>query len=50
MSLLIDGFSKAFSNIAASYIKVRDDSMSEIRFFKTSKGYLPHFSYIFLEP
>ena len=48
--LLIYGFNEASSNIASSYIKVRDDSMIAIRFFTTSKGDLPHLSYIFQNP
>ena len=49
---MIDEFNEAFSNIASSYLKVRDYSMSAIKFCKTSKGDLPHLSYIFrnLEP
>ena len=48
--LLIDGFNKACSNISASYLNVEDNSMSELRFPTTSKGYLPHLSYIFRKP
>ena len=48
--LLIYGFNKACSNIAASYLKVGYESMSAIRFCTTSKGDLPHLSYIFRNP
>ena len=44
------GYKKACSNIAKSYIKVWDESMSAIRFCTTSKGNLPHFSYILNNP
>ena len=47
---MIDGFNKIFSNIAASYLKFRDKSMTEIQFFTNSKGGLPLFSYIFRKP
>ena len=46
--LLMDGFNEACRNIAVSYMKVRDESMSVIRFRTTEKGDLPHLSYIFL--
>ena len=45
--LLIDGLNAACKDIAASFLKVGDDSMSEIRFRTTEKGNLPHLSYIF---
>ena len=50
--LLFDGFNTACKNIAASFLKVGDESMSAIWFRKTAKGNLPHLSYIFwkLEP
>ena len=48
--LLIDGFNEACSNIAASYLKVGDESMSAIQFLTKPKGNLPHFSYIFRNP
>ena len=48
--ILIDGFDEACSNIASSYLKVGDESMSAIRFFTTSKGKLPHLYYISLQP
>ena len=44
---LIDGFTEVCSNIAVSYLKVGDESMSAMRFCTTSKGDLPHLSYIF---
>ena len=50
MKLLIYGFNKACSNIAASHLKVRDESMSAIQFRTTSKGDLPHLSYISCNP
>ena len=46
----IDGFNTASKNIAASFLKVGDESMSAIRFLKTAKGNLPHLSYIFRKP
>ena len=48
--LLIDVFNELCSNIAASYHKVGDESMSAIRFCKTLKGDLLHLSYIFRKP
>ena len=48
--LFVYGFNKAFSNIAVSYLKVGDDSMSVIQFITTSKGNLPHLYYIFRKP
>ena len=36
--VLIDGFNDSCKNIAASYMKVRDESMSIIRFCTTQKG------------
>ena len=50
MRLLIYGFNEACSNIATSYIKVGDESMSAIRFLTRSKGDLPYLSYIFRKP
>ena len=47
---LIDGFNKACSNIASSYLKVGDESMSAMRSRTMPKGDLPHFSYIFRKP
>ena len=47
---LIDGFNDACKNIAAIYLKVGDESMSEIRFWTTAKGNLPHFTYILRKP
>ena len=43
---LIDGFNESCNNIAASYLKVGDYSMSEISFQTAAKGNLPHLSYI----
>ena len=48
--MLIDGFNETCNNIAASYLKIGDESMSEIRFRTTEKGNLPHLSYIFRKP
>ena len=45
-----DGFNTACKNIAAIFLKVGDESMSTIRFWKTAKGNLPHLSYIFQKP
>ena len=47
---LFDGFKSASKNIAASVLKVGDESMSAIRFRTTAKGNLPHLSYIFRKP
>ena len=49
-SLLIDGFNKACSDIASSFLKVGDESMSAILFRTTSEVTLPQFSYIFRKP
>ena len=46
----IDGFNVVFNNIDASFLKVGDESMSEIRFRTTAKGNLLHLSYIFDKP
>ena len=48
--LLIDGFNTTCKNIAASFLKVGDESMSAIRFWTTSKGNLPHLSFILRKP
>ena len=48
--LLIHGFNEACKNIAASYLKVEDESMGEIHFRTTVKGDLPHLSYILRKP
>ena len=48
--MLINGFNEACKNIAASYLKVGDESTSEISFRMEAKGNLPHLSYIFLKP
>ena len=47
---LFDGFNTACKNIAASFLKVVDESMSAIRFRTTAKGNLPHLSDIFRKP
>ena len=47
---LFDGFNTACKNIAASFLKVGDESMSAIRLRTTAKGNLPHLSYIFRKP
>ena len=48
--MLIDGFNEACNNIAASYMKVGDESMSAIRFWTAAKRNLPHLSYILHKP
>ena len=48
--MLINGFNAAHKNIAASSLKFGDESMSEIRFWTTEKGNLPHLYYIFRKP
>ena len=48
--MLIAGFNAACKNIAASFLKVGDESMGAIRFRTTAKGNLPHLSYILLKP
>ena len=48
--MLIYGFDAACKNIAASFLKVGDESMSEIRFQTTEKWDLPHLYYIFRKP
>ena len=47
---MIDGFNKACSNISSIYLKIGDESTSAIQFHTTSKGDLPHLSYIFCKP
>ena len=47
---LFDGFNTASKNIAASFLKVGDESMSAIWFWTTAKVNLPHLSYIFRKP
>ena len=44
---LIYGFNEKCKNIASSYLKIGDDSMSAIRFQTTAKRELLHLSYIF---
>ena len=48
--LLIYFFNEVCKNIAVSYLKVGDESMSAIRFRTKAKGNLPHLSYIFCKP
>ena len=48
--MLIYGFNAACKNIASSFMKVGDDSMSAISFRTTAKDNLPHLSYIFRKP
>ena len=40
----------ACKNIAASFLKVGDESISAIRFRTTAKGNLPHLFYILRKP
>ena len=47
---LFDGFNTACKNIAASFLKVGDESMSATWFRTMAKGNLPHLSYIFRKP
>ena len=47
---LFGGFNTACKNIAASFLKVGNESMSAIRFWTTAKFKLPHLSYIFRKP
>ena len=44
--MLIYGFTEAYNNTAASYMKVGDESMRVISFRKIEKGNLPHLYYI----
>ena len=44
------GLNEVCKNIAASYLKVGDKSISAISFWKTAKGNLPHLSYIVHKP
>ena len=48
--MLINFLNRACNNIATSYLKYGDDSVSAIRFLNTAKGYLPRLSYIFHKP
>ena len=45
--LLIDGFNESCNNTTASYLKVEDEFMIEIRFWTIENGNLLHLSYIF---
>ena len=46
----IYGFNEVCKNIAASYLKVGNESMSAIYFWNTEKGDLPNLSYILHKP
>ena len=48
--LSFDGFNTECKNIATSFLKVGDELMSAIWFRTTTKGHLPHLSYIFHKP
>ena len=48
--MLIDGLNESCNILYNSYCKVGNYSMSEIRFWNTVNGDLPHLSYIFLNP
>ena len=48
--MFINGFNEACKNIAASSMKVGDESISAIHFWTETKGNLPHLSYIFHKP
>ena len=48
--LFIDVFNEACKNIEASYMKVEDESTSEISFWTKAKGNLPPLSYILRNP
>ena len=48
--MLINGFNAACKNIAAMFLRVVDESMSEIRFRTTANGKLSHLYYIFRKP
>ena len=45
--MVFNGFNQASNNIDASYMEVGDESMSDIHFWTTVKGYLSHLSYVF---
>ena len=45
--LLTYGLNEACKNIYTNSLNVGDESMSAIRFWTTTKGNLPHLSYIF---
>ena len=47
--MLINGFNTACKNIAASFMKVGDESMSKIRFRTKEKVNLPHLLNIFFK-
>ena len=48
--MLIYGFNEACKDIPASYLKVGDESMSEICFCTTEKGNLTNLSYMLCNP
>ena len=48
--LLTYGLNEACLDIATSYLKFGDESMSKIQFCTTLKGDLPNLSYIFRKP
>ena len=48
--MLVSRFNKSCNIIVSIYLKVGDLSTSAISFCTTSKGNLPHFSYIFCKP
>ena len=47
---LIDRFNESCRQISSGIGKTADESMSAIQFRNISKGYLPHYSYIFGKP
>ena len=50
VKLIIDGFNESCKNFAASFLKVRDKSMSATRFWMMAKGNLLNLSHIFRKP
>ena len=48
--LLVYGLNYACNKISVSYLKIDDESMSAICYQITSKGDLPHLSYILCKP
>ena len=47
---IIDGFNELRRQISYGVGKTSDESMIAIQFCTTLKGYLPHYSYIFMQP
>ena len=47
---MIDRFNESRRQISSGIGKTVDESMSAIQFRTTTKGYLPHYSYIFRNP